>query len=710
MATLRIAFLSAFALELAASLGTAVVAVELGIRLVDGSIALSPALAILVLAPELYAPLRTASAQFHASADGLAAAGRLFELIDLEAPSRPARRCPRAAGALRLAARRAVVVPGAGRRPGRRRPRAVSPASASRSSGRAARASRRSSRCSCASSKRTTAEHRRRRRSRDGRPRRLAAALAWVPQRPLLEPGTVAEAVRLGAPRRRLRGRRPRSRAAGLAVRLDADVPTLSAGEQRRVAFARALASRGAAAAARRADRAPRRSVGRSGSSTARGAAAHASGARRDARPARAARRPTACSSCAAAGCARSSRSGRPHERAAPSRAGAPLAPFRTPCAAAGAGAGAALLATSGYLISRAATRPDILSLTVVIVGVRFFALARAVLRYLERLVSHDASFRFLSRVRVRVLQRGSSRWCRARSAARGPATCSAASSPTSTRCSTCSCACIAPPIAALVVGRRRCRRGAARAPAGRARARRVLVFGAVVVPLAVVGLARTAAARRRPAERAVVAERRRRPARRAARARRLRRGRRPAGTARATRTRRSGAPRRGAGARDWGGGRRACWRSPVSRRPLWSRPRSRGHRRADGVMLGLLALLTLAVFEGVRALPLAAEHLVAAEAAAGRLIELTGHEPSVVDPPVPRAPERRRSLRSKVRVRYALTALGAGGSTSTLRPGRRIALLGPSGCGEDDARPPARAVSATPTTDASRFGGARPA
>ena len=62
MGTLRIAFLSAFALELAASLGTAVVAVELGIRLVDGRIGLSPALAILVLAPELYAPLRNASA------------------------------------------------------------------------------------------------------------------------------------------------------------------------------------------------------------------------------------------------------------------------------------------------------------------------------------------------------------------------------------------------------------------------------------------------------------------------------------------------------------------------------------------------------------------------------------------------------------------------------------------------------------------------
>jgi ATP-binding cassette, subfamily C, bacterial CydD len=87
MATLRIAFLSAFALELAASLGTAVVAVELGIRLVDGGIGLAPALTILVLAPELYAPLRNASAQFHASADGLAATTRIFELIDLEPPA-----------------------------------------------------------------------------------------------------------------------------------------------------------------------------------------------------------------------------------------------------------------------------------------------------------------------------------------------------------------------------------------------------------------------------------------------------------------------------------------------------------------------------------------------------------------------------------------------------------------------------------------------
>jgi thiol reductant ABC exporter CydC subunit len=64
--------------------------------------------------------------------------------------------------------------------------------------------------------------------------------------------------------------------------------------------------------------------------------------------------------------------------------------------------AGAALLMTSGYLISRAAQRPDILTLTAAIVGVRAFAISRAVLRYGERLTSHDAALRMLGRLRAR--------------------------------------------------------------------------------------------------------------------------------------------------------------------------------------------------------------------------------------------------------------------------------------------------------------------
>jgi ATP-binding cassette, subfamily C, bacterial CydD len=91
MSTLRIAFLSALVLELAATLSVAVIAVEIGLRLVDGGIALAPALAVLVLAPEFYGPLRSAAAQFHASADGLAAAQRVFALLDREpAVRRPA--------------------------------------------------------------------------------------------------------------------------------------------------------------------------------------------------------------------------------------------------------------------------------------------------------------------------------------------------------------------------------------------------------------------------------------------------------------------------------------------------------------------------------------------------------------------------------------------------------------------------------------------
>ena len=85
MSLLRIAFLSALVLELAATLGTAVIAVEIGIRLDHGGIALAPALTILVLAPELYAPLRNVAAQFHASADGIAAADHILDPLEAAA-------------------------------------------------------------------------------------------------------------------------------------------------------------------------------------------------------------------------------------------------------------------------------------------------------------------------------------------------------------------------------------------------------------------------------------------------------------------------------------------------------------------------------------------------------------------------------------------------------------------------------------------------
>jgi ABC-type transport system involved in cytochrome bd biosynthesis fused ATPase/permease subunit len=67
---------------------------------------------------------------------------------------------------------------------------------------------------------------------------------------------------------------------------------------------------------------------------------------------------------------------------------------------------GIGLMASAGYLIARAAEQPAILSLTTVIVAVRFFGLARPVARYFERLSSHDPAFRVLARIRVRFYER----------------------------------------------------------------------------------------------------------------------------------------------------------------------------------------------------------------------------------------------------------------------------------------------------------------
>ena len=69
-------------------------------------------------------------------------------------------------------------------------------------------------------------------------------------------------------------------------------------------------------------------------------------------------------------------------------------------------GFGVALMTTAGYLISRAAEQPPILSLTTIIVLVRFLALARPLARYLERLSSHDLALRALGRIRATAYER----------------------------------------------------------------------------------------------------------------------------------------------------------------------------------------------------------------------------------------------------------------------------------------------------------------
>lgn len=87
MRTLAFAFLSSLALEIIATLGVALIAVSIGLRLVYGNMELFPAIAVLVLAAEVYLPLRMVGQQFHASTDGVAALDEAFHT--LESPALP---------------------------------------------------------------------------------------------------------------------------------------------------------------------------------------------------------------------------------------------------------------------------------------------------------------------------------------------------------------------------------------------------------------------------------------------------------------------------------------------------------------------------------------------------------------------------------------------------------------------------------------------
>jgi ATP-binding cassette subfamily C protein CydD len=87
MSTLRVAFLSALVLELAAALATALVAVEVGLRLLAGHMSYQTALLVLLLTPEAYLPLRAVGMQFHASMEGVTAAGRACEILQIPLPA-----------------------------------------------------------------------------------------------------------------------------------------------------------------------------------------------------------------------------------------------------------------------------------------------------------------------------------------------------------------------------------------------------------------------------------------------------------------------------------------------------------------------------------------------------------------------------------------------------------------------------------------------
>jgi len=344
--------------------------------------------------------------------------------------------------------------------------------------------------------------------------------------------------------------------------------------------------------------------------------------------------------------------------------------------------AGAALMASSGYLISRAALRPEILSLTVTIVAVRFFALARAVLRYLERLVSHDAALRFLGRVRVALFERleplvpGGLPGQRPGELLSGFVADVDALQHLLVRV-------VGPPLAALVVGGAAALTAGLLVPEAGLALAVALAAGAVAAPLLAARVARNGG-RRRPSERAELAggtvellaglpelvaygAAETRLERLEEADRRLRRA--------VVREALAGGAGEGLVTAISGLAATAALAAAVPAVVA-------GH--LDGVLLGMLALLSLGSFEGVRALPAAAQHLAGTGAAAERLFAVVDAEPPVRDPASPRPLTGPGVLRLEgARLRYGDGPWLLDGADLELRPGRRVALVGPSGAGK---------------------------
>ena len=258
MGTLRVAFLSAFVLELLATLAVAVVAVEVGLRLLYGVLDLETALLVLILAPEGYLPLREVGARFHASTEGVAAASSVFEVLD--------RPLPRTGGAVPGPPERIALSDVGLSYPGRTAP-VLDGVTAELTAGRTLLVTGPSGagKSSLLALLLATAAPTAGRITVDGRdladldPDAWRRLVAWVPQHPHLFDATVADNIRLGdrdaddaAVRRaaELAGVHDVVAALpqGYATRLGERGLRLSAGERRRIALARAFLRRAAGA------------------------------------------------------------------------------------------------------------------------------------------------------------------------------------------------------------------------------------------------------------------------------------------------------------------------------------------------------------------------------------------------------------------------------------------------------------------------------
>ncbi len=482
MSILRVTFLSALVMEWVATLSTAIVAVQVGLRLLYGYVNFEQAFLVLVLAPEFYLPLRLLGQRFHAGMAGETAAERLFALLDHVAP-------PAAAGAAvqaRLPAAQALDIRFQNvsfQYPGRQP--VLTRVSFQLAAG------QQTALVGVSGAGKSTIAQLLLRFSEPSEGQVLAngqaigaldragwrAQVAWVPQNPRLFYGSIADNIRLARPEAGLEQIRQAARQSqadefiqklpqGYATLLGEGGQGLSAGQVQRIALARAFLKNapllildeatanldpetesllqqttGQLAAGRTTlviahrlhtiERADRILVLDEGQIVQQGshhellqqpglyrqlAAAYAgSGALQFAAyendepaawpiptsPGRVFNRQTA---------------GPLAER--PSSAWRtllrllhlmrPLAGWVTLSVLLGMAAiisSVGLMSTSAYIIARAALHPSIAEIQVAIVGVRFFGLARGAFRYLERLVSHQATFRVLAQIRVHFYQ-----------------------------------------------------------------------------------------------------------------------------------------------------------------------------------------------------------------------------------------------------------------------------------------------------------------
>jgi ATP-binding cassette, subfamily C, bacterial CydC len=345
---------------------------------------------------------------------------------------------------------------------------------------------------------------------------------------------------------------------------------------------------------------------------------------------------------------------------------------------------GVGLMATAGYLISRAAERPAILSLEVTIVAVRFFGIGRPVVRYLERLDSHDLALRVLGGVRTRFYERieplAPAQLEGYRSGdllARMVADVDALQN--------LYLRALEPPLAALLAGGLSVGVAAAILPSAGVVLGAGLLVGALAVP-AVSGYLGARAGRRQAGARGELSAELVEVVRGAPEL--VAFGAEPAALARvrATDAALVDVARRDALATGVGDalGLVVTGATVCAVLALAVAASAGGH--LDRVLIALLALLALASFEAVAPLAAAARELLAAVTAGGRVLELTDRDAVVRDPVHPaEMPSRPFAVALEdVRARYPRHPRPAlDGVSLRLEPGERVALVGPSGAGK---------------------------